>query len=120
VIHHVSFMASDVARSGRFYDAVLGPLGWRRLVDTSEQIGWGIVKPVFFVSDEGAALAGGCRVCFSANAIPAVRAAWEGGVATGGEDDGTPGNRPEYGPNRYSAFLRDPDGHRVEVVVSTD
>jgi catechol 2,3-dioxygenase-like lactoylglutathione lyase family enzyme len=120
MIHHVSLSASDIDRSGRFYDAVLSPLGWRRHVDTSDQVGWGIVRPVFFVSREDHGIAGGCEVCFSANAIPAVRAAWEGGVAAGGRDDGTPGNRPEYGPGYYSAFLRDPEGHRVEVVVSTD
>jgi len=113
-------MTGDIVQSGRFYDALLGPLGWRRHVDTTRQVGWGIVRPVFFVLSNGQAMAGGCEVCFSANAIPAVRAAWEGGVAAGGRDDGTPGIRPEYGPNYYSAYLRDPDGHRVEVVVSTD
>ena len=116
----MSLSTSDVEVSGRFYDALLGPLGWRRHVDTSEQIGWGIVRPVFFVTNDRQAIAGGCEVCFSANAIPAVKASWEGGVAAGGTSEGTPGNRPEYGPNYYSAYLRDPDGHRVEVVVSTD
>ena len=49
-----------------------------------------------------------------------MKAAWEGGVASGGVDDGAPGNRPQYGPAYYSAYLRDPDGYRVEVAVSTD
>jgi catechol 2,3-dioxygenase-like lactoylglutathione lyase family enzyme len=120
VINHVSVEVSDLERSGRFYDALLGPLGWRRQVDTDELIAWGIVKPVFFASARRPAGTGGGHVCFSAHGIPAVKAAWEAGVAAGGTDDGAPGNRPQYGPAYYSAYLRDPDGYRVEVAVSTD
>jgi catechol 2,3-dioxygenase-like lactoylglutathione lyase family enzyme len=121
VIHHVSVETTELERCGRFYDALLGPLGWRRHVDTDELIGWGIVKPVFFASarrpTEGP---GGGHVCFSAHGIPAVKAAWEAGVVAGGVDDGPPGPRPQYGPAYYSAYLRDPDGYRVEVAASTD
>jgi catechol 2,3-dioxygenase-like lactoylglutathione lyase family enzyme len=120
VIHHVSVEVSDLERSGRFYDSVLGPLGWRRQVERDDVLGWGIVRPVFFASSRRPAGSGGGHVCFSANGISAVRAAWEGGVAGGGEDDGPPGNRPQYGPTYYSAYLVDPDGHRVEVAVGSD
>ncbi len=120
MIHHVSVEVSDLERSGHFYDSVLGPLGWRRQVESDEVIGWGIVKPVFFASARGATGTGGGHVCFAASGIPAVKAAWEGGVAGGGTDDGAPGNRPQYGAAYYSAYLRDPDGYRVEVAVSTD
>ena len=120
MIHHVSVEVSDLERSGRFYDSVLGPLGWRRNVQTNELIGWGIVKPVFFASNRRSSGSGGGHVCFAANGTPAVKAAWEGGVAAGGSDDGAPGSRPQYGPAYYSAYLLDPDGNRVEVAVSTD
>ena len=120
MIHHVSVEVSDLERSGRFYDSLLGPLGWRRQVETDEVLGWGIVKPVFFASRRRPAVSGGGHVCFSASGIPAVKAAWEGGLAGGGSDDGPPGNRPQYGPTYYSAYLVDPDGHRVEVAVGTD
>jgi catechol 2,3-dioxygenase-like lactoylglutathione lyase family enzyme len=120
VIHHVGVEVADLERSGRFYDALLGPLGWRRQVSEPERIGWGIVRPVFFASSKGPAVSGGGHVCFTASGIPAVRAAWEGAIAAGGSDDGAPGPRPEYGGGHYAAYLRDPDGHRVEVAVSTD
>ena len=71
MIHHVSVEVSELERSGRFYDAVLGPLGWRRHVETSELIGWGIVKPVFFASSQRPAVPGGGHVCFAATGIPA-------------------------------------------------
>jgi catechol 2,3-dioxygenase-like lactoylglutathione lyase family enzyme len=119
VIHHVSVGVSDLERSARFYDALLGTLGWRRHVDNDEVVGWGIVKPIFFASKRPQVVGGGGHVCFSASGIPAVKAAWEGGLEAGGADDGPPGPRPEYGPSYYSAYLRDPDGHRVEVAVGT-
>jgi catechol 2,3-dioxygenase-like lactoylglutathione lyase family enzyme len=120
VIHHVSVEVSDLERSAGFYDAVLSPLGWRRQIETNELVAWGIVKPVFFVSTRRPSPPGGGHVCFSAHGIPAVKAAWQGGVAAGGTDDGPPGNRPQYGPAYYSAYMLDPDGHRIEVAASTD
>ncbi len=120
MIHHASVEVTDLERSGRFYDAVLGSLGWRRHNDNDEVIGWGIVRPVFFASLGDTVGTGGGHVCFSANAIPAVKAAWESGVAAGGVDDGAPGPRPEYGAHYYSAYMLDPDGHRVEVAVGID
>lgn len=117
MIHHVSVDVSDLERSARFYDSVLGALGWRRQTDTDEVVGWGIVRPVFFASRRGNGGEGSGHVCFTASGIPAVKAAWESGQAAGGADDGAPGPRPEYGGNYYSAYLRDPDGHRVEVAV---
>jgi catechol 2,3-dioxygenase-like lactoylglutathione lyase family enzyme len=118
VIHHAGVEVSERERSGRFYDAVLGPLGWRRLVDEPGRVGWGIVRPVFFVSTTGPVVSGGSYVCFAAKTIPAVRASWEGGIAAGGSDDGAPG--VQYGGANFAAYLRDPDGHRVEIAVSTD
>ena len=38
------------------------------------------------------------------------------GSPTAASDDGPPGERPQYGPGYYAAYLRDPDGLRVEVV----
>jgi catechol 2,3-dioxygenase-like lactoylglutathione lyase family enzyme len=120
VIHHASVEVSDLERAAAFYDAVLGPLGWRRQVETDERIGWGIVRPKFFVSQRRAAAAGGGHIAFGANGISAVKAAWEGGVRAGGINQGDPGQRPEYGPTYYAAYLRDPDGHRIEVTVGVD
>jgi predicted lactoylglutathione lyase len=39
-------------------------------------------------------------------------------VATGAgyRDNGRPGERPQYHPGYYAAFVLDPDGNNVEVV----
>ena len=119
MIHHVSVAVDDLERSGRFYDAVLGALGWRRHIEEDSVIAWGIVRPVFFAQSRNGG-AGGGHVCFTASGISAVKGSWEEGVKAGGADEGAPGPRPEYGGNSYySAYLRDPDGNRVEVAVAS-
>jgi catechol 2,3-dioxygenase-like lactoylglutathione lyase family enzyme len=45
-----------------------------------------------------------------------VAAFHEAATAAGYEDNGAPGERPEYHPGYYAAFVRDPDGNNVEVV----
>ena len=50
MLHHVLLEVSDLERSASFYDALLAPLGWRRHFEEDETIGWGIVKPVFFIA----------------------------------------------------------------------
>jgi catechol 2,3-dioxygenase-like lactoylglutathione lyase family enzyme len=120
VIHHVSVGVSDLAASGRFYDAVLGSLGWRRHIENDEVIAWGIVRPVFFASAKPGATPGSGHICFMSSGIPGVKAAWEGGIREGGADDGAPGQRPEYGASYYSAYVLDPDRNRVEIAVGSD
>ncbi|MGI9020283.1 MAG: VOC family protein [Solirubrobacterales bacterium] len=120
MIHHASFEVSDLDRAGAFYDSVLAPLGWRRQVETDERVGWGIFRPVFFISQRRDAAAGGGHVAFAANGISAVKASWEAGLGAGGLNQGDPGQRPEYGPTYYAAYLRDLDGHRIEITVGVD
>ena len=38
-------------------------------------------------------------------------------LAAGGTDDGPPGPRPHYGAEYYGAFVRDPDGNKIEATV---
>jgi catechol 2,3-dioxygenase-like lactoylglutathione lyase family enzyme len=120
VIHHVSLDVSDLARSGAFYDALFSPLGWRRQVDGGDAIGWGIAKPVFFVTRGRPPRSGATRVSFAATGIAAVKAAWEAGTETGGQDVGKPGPRSNNGLNSYSALIRDPDGYDLEIVATHD
>jgi serine/threonine protein kinase len=43
-------------------------------------------------------------------------AAHAAGLAHGGTNAGAPGPRPQYGARCYAAYLRDPDGLRIELV----
>jgi catechol 2,3-dioxygenase-like lactoylglutathione lyase family enzyme len=117
VIHHVSVEVSDLELSGKFYDAVVGALGWRRHVESGDRIGWGIVRPIFFASTRNAPGACSGHICLASPGISGVKGAWESGIGAGGTDDGPPGQRPEYGATYYSAYLLDPDGNRIEIAV---
>jgi catechol 2,3-dioxygenase-like lactoylglutathione lyase family enzyme len=46
----------------------------------------------------------------------AVRTFHDAALAAGYEDHGGPGERAIYHPGHPGAFVRDPDGHNVEVV----
>jgi catechol 2,3-dioxygenase-like lactoylglutathione lyase family enzyme len=37
-------------------------------------------------------------------------------LANGGSDEGAPGLRPHYHPNYYGAYVRDPDGNKIQAV----
>lgn len=119
MIHHVGFEVSYMDRSSAFYDALLQPLGWRRLHDGNGAIGWGLEDPVFWITAREKARPGFGHICFAATGIVAVKAAWQAGIDAGGSDDGAPGQRPQYGPAYYAAYLRDPDGYRLEIAVTS-
>jgi catechol 2,3-dioxygenase-like lactoylglutathione lyase family enzyme len=117
VITHVAFEVADLGASARFYDAVLHCLGGRRLREGPGGIAYGRVEPVLWIVARGRPPGPGYgHVALTAAGRAAVDAAWRAGLATGGSDDGPPGPRPSYGRRYYAAYLRDPDGLRVEVV----
>lgn len=120
MLHYVTFKVADIERSGRFYDSVLSPLGWRRQEESEAAVGWGLIRSVFFVERDGEQPPGFGHVSFPARSIPAVRASYESGLENGGDSDADPGSAPLHGPGTYCARLRDPDGFLVQLVVAPD
>jgi len=45
-----------------------------------------------------------------------VQAAHSAALASGGSNEGDPGPRPQYGPDFYGAYVRDPDGNKMSFV----
>ena len=118
MLDHVGFEVSELGRSARFYDAVTFPLGIRRVLATDRAVAYGFEGPVLWIVVRGRPPAPGYgHIALEASGRVAVDAAYEGGLANGGSDDGPPGPRPQYGEGTYAAYLRDPDGLRVEVVA---
>jgi catechol 2,3-dioxygenase-like lactoylglutathione lyase family enzyme len=115
VIAHIGFEVSNIQASARFYDAVFFALGARRLHASDVAIAYGTEEPVFWLTARNAPAPEYGHVALSAVGSAAVRAAHAAGLGAGGSDDGAPGPRPQYGT--YAAYLRDPDGLRVEVVA---
>lgn len=120
MLHYVNLNVSNLERSGAFYDAVLAPLGWRRQEESSGSIAWGWIKPSLFVTGGGKGEPGFGRISFPAKSIPAVKAAFESGIASGGEPLAEPGAPPANGSGSYAARMRDPDGYEIEVVSAPE
>jgi catechol 2,3-dioxygenase-like lactoylglutathione lyase family enzyme len=116
---HVSIGVADIARSKKFYDAALKPLGYSRLSDGETSLGYGdkavalwlgaTQKPVKADTDSG------LHFCFVAPNRAAVDAFHANALKAGGTDNGKPGVRTDYGPKYYAAFAIDPDGYRLEA-----
>ncbi len=117
MIDHVGFEVSELERSARFYDAVFYALGARRMLESEHAVAYGVNAPVvwFVVRGRGPAPAYG-HLALQASGKAAVDAAHQAGVASGGEDDGAPGQRPSYGRRYYAGYMLDPDRLRVEVI----
>lgn len=116
--NHVSVGTRDLERATRFYDAVLGALGYRRTMSESFGVAYGVEWPEFWVtlaSDGEATPGNGVHVAFIAPTRDAVQAFHAAALAEGGEDAGAPGLR-DYTEDYYAAFVRDPDGNKIEAV----
>ena len=121
MIDHISIAVSDLERSTRFYQSVLGTLGMTKLRAWPASAGFGKTYPEFWLNHRpGMAAIGtdsGVHICVRARGKQAVDAFHAAALRAGGASDGAPGMRPEYNERYYAAFIRDPDGNRVEVVT---
>ena len=117
MIDHVSLQVADLEASSAFYDAVLAPLGARRVMDVGVAVGYGIDKPTFWIGREATdAPNKEVHVAFVAVDRDAVVAFFDAAVATGAEVLHAPRVFPEYHPDYFGGFVRDPDGNNVEAV----
>jgi catechol 2,3-dioxygenase-like lactoylglutathione lyase family enzyme len=121
MIHHLSLGVRDLQASAHFYDGALGALGFRRVFEDDDAIGYGIRDDedilCLKLRDDATAPGPGFHLAFSAPTRAAVDAFHAAGMGMGGLDNGGPGLREDYGPHYYAAFLVDLDGHRIEAVV---
>ena len=118
MLDHVGFQCTDLAASAAFYDAVLAPLGGVRMMDYGVALGYGVPPmPDFWISahDSGEGFSES-HIAFAAPDRAAVRAFFDVAVAHGAEVLHEPRVWPEYHPNYYGAFVRDPEGNNVEAV----
>jgi catechol 2,3-dioxygenase-like lactoylglutathione lyase family enzyme len=121
VIDHVSVAVRDIAASTRFYDTLLATIGIVKLETRPATVGFGKKYPEFWINLR-AGLApvlpeSGAHICFRARSTELVDAFHAAALAAGGTSDGAPGIRPAHGEGYYAAFIRDPDGNRIEAVT---
>ena len=127
---HINLGTNNIDQAAVFYDAVLSPLGLVKKAVTynDETVGWcwagsqGL--PNFYVvmpfDNSPASVGNGSMVAFAAASSAAVDAAYQAGLEVGGQSEGAPGLRDQYGPGYYGAYLRDLDGNKIHIVYRAD
>ncbi|RDY66699.1 VOC family protein [Lysobacter soli] len=122
MLHHISIGVRDLDLAGRFYDAALGALGFRRVFEDETAIGYGLVDGedllCLKLRKNAQPPGDGFHLAFAAPSRTAVLAFHLDALKVGGRDNGAPGLRLEYGEHYYAAFLIDPDGHRIEATIN--
>jgi len=121
MIHHVSLGSNDIARARAFYDPIMALLGFRLLKADDGSADYGIGGILFSietpVDGEPATVGNGVHIAFQALDRAMVEEFHRVALAHGGTDAGAPGVRPEYDAHYYGAFVRDPDGNKIEAVT---
>lgn len=116
---HISIGVKDIGRSKAFYDAVLAPLGYRCLSEDAGSLGYGADRVSLWILRSEKPVppndASGLHICFKAPNRDSVGAFHAAALGHRGTDNGKPGIRADYDPNYYAAFVKDPDGYRLEA-----
>jgi catechol 2,3-dioxygenase-like lactoylglutathione lyase family enzyme len=121
MIDHVSIAVRDLAQATALYEAALAAIGYQKLDVRPHTVGFGKRYSEFWLNSRpGLSILppdSGAHVCLRAASVEAVNAFHAAALAAGATSDGEPGARPQHGEGYYAAFIRDPDGNRVEVVT---
>ena len=111
---HVTLRPSSRSASERFYETVLAALEVGITYKDEELVEWND----FSLMDVGASrpVTRRLHVGFVAPSRDHVERFWQAGSDAGYVNAGAPGERPQYKPGYYGAFLLDPDGNSIELV----
>ena len=122
MIDHAGLHVAEPARSRRFYEQALAPLGYTVLMEIPKEhtggvvvLGLGVAPKADFWVAEGKVDEPRIHIAFRARNRAEVDAFHRAALAAGGKDNGAPGVRPHYHQHYYGAFVLDPDGHNIEA-----
>jgi catechol 2,3-dioxygenase-like lactoylglutathione lyase family enzyme len=118
VFDHVTIRAADRTASERFYRTLLGPLGVEPTHADEDLIEWDDFS--ILAAEDERRVTRGLHVAFVSRSRSDVEEAWQAGIDAGYTDAGQPGERRQYRPDYYGAFLRDPAGNSIEAVHHGD
>lgn len=114
---HVAVGTNNLEKARQFYDAVLAPLGYKRVKDLGDRGScWGQTAEEFIVltpaDGKAATPANGGTVSFEAPSRAAVAAFHKAALDLGAKDEGAVGSRG-FWPHAYAGYVRDPDGNKL-------
>ena len=112
-IDHLWLRVADLEASRRFYETIAPHAGFQPQVRPGRAQFTGASGSFSVLEGEPTRAA---HLAFPALDRATVDAFHRAAVGAGYRDNGPPGERPEYHPGYYGAFVLDPDGNNVEVV----
>ena len=120
MIGFVTLGSRDKQRAATFYDAILGPLGAKRVAgDHKRLLAWEKGDTMLCVGDpqngESATVGNGVMVALRASSREQVDELHAMALDLGGSDEGAPGER---GSDFYGGYFRDPDGNKLVFFYS--
>lgn len=122
MIGYVTLGTNDMARAAKFYDALLGEIGAKRIMEGETFIAWGtdmaspslgVIKPF---NKQAATVGNGAMVALAAKNPAQVDLLYRKAIALGATDEGPSGPR---GPHFYAGYFRDPDGNKLNFFCMT-
>ena len=120
VIDHVDLVVDDLDRSARLYEAALEPLGFQRLFEDDDAIGFGTTGNDDFWLRQApqpmAPITTGVHLAFVAKENESVDQFFRRAIHGGAREDKAPAYRAEFHEGYYAAFVWDFDGNHIEAV----
>lgn len=124
MLSHVTLGVNSIEESTKFYDAVMGTIGYRRGGCGDGWAGYGdisgkgidtlwILRPA---NGEPATSGNGTNVALVAPTRESVDMFYKAALVNGGTDEGAPGIRAANHPNFYAAYVRDLSGNKLLAV----
>ena len=121
MIGYVTLGTNDLLRAAAFYDALLGEIGAKRMMENEQFIAWsvsqdqpglGVTKPF---DKKPATVGNGVMVAFQVDSTAKVDALHRKALQLGAKDEGAAGPR---GGGFYAGYFRDPDGNKLNFFAA--